>query len=89
MPAEPHAYPYFAQLMSSGPLPIELCDYIISFTDDFVPVVSSREDVPLTGWFYYSVPFKRISEIQTEEELDICKCCRTWRTKCKHKRRRS
>lgn len=78
------AYPYFARLMSKGPLPIELCDHILSFSDEVVPVKQSRDDVPLTGWFYYSIPFKRLSEIQNIDELDICKSCDTWKRKCKH-----
>lgn len=74
-------YPYFAQLMSKGLLPIEICDHILSFSNDVVPVVCTRETVPL-GWFYYSIRYKRLCEIKDESELDICKKCNSWGTKC-------
>lgn len=77
-------YPYFARFMSMGPLPVELCDIILSFSDCPVPVISSREEVPL-GWFYYSMPFKLLSQIESEAELDICKKCKTWTRNCKNK----
>ena len=72
---------YFARLMSQGRLPIELCEHILSFSDDRVPVICSKETTTL-GWFYYSVYSKRISDVINEEELDLCKKCKNWSFEC-------
>lgn len=72
---------YYVRLMSKGVLSVELCDLILEFADDDVPVVCTKETAPL-GWFCYSIKSKKMSEIKCEDELDICKRCKSWSPKC-------
>jgi hypothetical protein len=73
---------FYLELMVDGPLPIELCEYILEFADEQVPVVCNKASTP-TGWFCYSIRSKLISEVLHESELDICRKCNCWRSKCR------
>lgn len=73
---------YFAELLNkNSKLPIEICEYIITFSDVAVPVMLNRDNA-MIGWFYFRLPFKHISQIRYESELDICKLCTNWSTNC-------
>ena len=72
---------YYLKLMEGGPLPVELCERILEFADEEVPIVSSRASTPV-GWFYYTARVKMISEIRHKSELDLCKKCDNWDSNC-------
>lgn len=75
---------YYVQLLlgEGMPLPEELCEYILEFSNIVVPVVSSKENTPV-GWLYYCIGFKRLEDVRYESELDICRQCGDWRANCK------
>ena len=44
-------YCYFARVLSEATvIPIELCDYILSFSSDEVPIKEDKANAPV-GWF--------------------------------------
>ena len=73
---------YFAKALNkSTPLPLEICEYILSFTNAVVPVVRGKDETPVS-LFCYTVKYKRLNEIKNFSELDICGKCQQWRKDC-------
>ena len=62
-------YCFFTRLLSDVTnLPLDVCDYILDFSNDIVPVVPNKEHQPV-GWFYYSVTRKPIKDIFFKDEI--------------------
>jgi hypothetical protein len=60
---------YYAKMLYKTCLPGEICDLIIEFADENVPIVCNKQNAPLK-WFSYSIKFKKMSEIKHEYEID-------------------
>jgi hypothetical protein len=75
-------YCYYTRVLSDAtPLPIDICDYILDFLDDTIPIASNKSNTPV-GWFYYSLIYKPIKDVMHIEEIDMCKTCKGWAAEC-------
>ena len=72
---------YYLKLLKGFSLPVELCEHILSFADEEVPVIFDKASTPV-GWFFYSKRYKMISEIVHKSELDLCNKCDNWVNYC-------
>ena len=63
-------------------IPIEICEYILTFCDDRVEVIHRKDLIPI-GFLYCIIKMKPMKDIISKQELDICCECSEWRRRCR------